>query len=155
MSDWSTTEDILFNSWNTINIYILHIVLRQYSTQILLRQHYTLQYSVAWFIWYFWNNLHSLIIKCLLWCPLKHHNIKFYGRSSRNVEYHIYPAIRRSVWLQITKSVLWNFTTIPILPFLNNHKDLDRSYKMDLDLWDCFGRKKTLSYNRRNTVGTR
>ena len=22
----------------------------------------------------------------------------------------------------------------------------------DLDLWDCLGRKKTLSYNRRNTV---
>ena len=24
--------------------------------------------------------------------------------------------------------------------------------KTDLDLWDCFGRKKTLSYNQRNTV---
>ena len=23
---------------------------------------------------------------------------------------------------------------------------------MDLDFWDCFGRKKTLSYNQRNTV---
>ena len=23
---------------------------------------------------------------------------------------------------------------------------------MDLDLWNCFGREKTLSYNRRNTV---
>ena len=23
---------------------------------------------------------------------------------------------------------------------------------MDLDLWDCFGRKKTLSFNRRNKV---
>ena len=31
-------------------------------------------------------------------------------------------------------------------------KDLDRSYKMDLDLWDCFGRKKTPSYNQRNMV---
>ena len=38
------------------------------------------------------------------------------------------------------------------LPFLNNPKDLDLSYKMDLDLWDCFGREKTPSYNRRNTV---
>ena len=28
------------------------------------------------------------------------------------------------------------------IPFLNNPKDLDPSYKMDLDLWDCFGRKK-------------
>ena len=44
------------------------------------------------------------------------------------------------------------FCYIPILPFLNNPKDLDPSYKMDLDLWDCLGRKKTLSYNQRNTV---
>ena len=31
-----------------------------------------------------------------------------------------------------------------MLPFLNNPKDLDPSYKMDLpvDLWDCFGRTK-------------
>ena len=28
-----------------------------------------------------------------------------------------------------------------MLPFLNNPKDLDPSYKTDLDLWDCFGRK--------------
>ena len=26
--------------------------------------------------------------------------------------------------------------------FQNNHKDLDLSYKMDLDLWDCLGRLK-------------
>ena len=45
-----------------------------------------------------------------------------------------------------------NFAIIPILPFPNNPKDLDPSYKMDLDLCDCFGRKKTLSYNQRNTV---
>ena len=25
----------------------------------------------------------------------------------------------------------------------------------DLDLWDCLGRKKSLSYNRRNTVDGR
>ena len=29
-----------------------------------------------------------------------------------------------------------------VLSFLNNPKDLDPSYKMDLDFWDCFGRKK-------------
>ena len=28
----------------------------------------------------------------------------------------------------------------------NNPKDLDPSYDMDLDFWDCFGRKKTPSY---------
>ena len=33
---------------------------------------------------------------------------------------------------------------IPVLPFLNNPKDLDPSYKMDLDFWDCFGRKEKL-----------
>ena len=70
--------------------------------------------------------------------------------------YRIYPAIRQVFspleWLQITKLVLRNLAIIPILPFLNNPKDLDLSYKMDLDLSDCFGREKTLSYNRRNTV---
>ena len=40
------------------------------------------------------------------------------------------------------KSVLWNFAAIRVLPFLNNHKDLGPSYKMDLDFWNCFGRKK-------------
>ena len=34
------------------------------------------------------------------------------------------------------------FAIISILPFLNNPKDLDPSCKMDLDFWDCFGRKK-------------
>ena len=31
-----------------------------------------------------------------------------------------------------------------ILTFLNNPKDLDPSYKMDLDFWNCFGREKNL-----------
>ena len=33
------------------------------------------------------------------------------------------------------------FAIILVLPFLNSPKDLDRSYMMDLDFWDCFGRK--------------
>ena len=45
-------------------------------------------------------------------------------------------------WLQITKSVQWNFAMIGVFPFLNNLKDLDPSYKTDLDFWDCFGRGK-------------
>ena len=47
-------------------------------------------------------------------------------------------------WLQMqmTKSVLWNFAIIRVLPFLNNPKDLDPSYKTNLDFWDCFERKK-------------
>ena len=36
------------------------------------------------------------------------------------------------------------FTVLLVLPFLNNPKDLDLSYKMDINFWDCFGRK-TLS----------
>ena len=47
-------------------------------------------------------------------------------------------------WLKITKSVLRNFAIIhvQVLPFLNNPKNLNQSYKRDLDFWDCFGRKK-------------
>ena len=30
--------------------------------------------------------------------------------------------------------------------FLNNPKNLDMSYKMDLDLWDCVGRVKAFSF---------
>ena len=41
-------------------------------------------------------------------------------------------------------SVLLNFAIIQVLSFLNNPNDLDPSYKMDLDFWDCFGRKKNL-----------
>ena len=40
------------------------------------------------------------------------------------------------------KSVLRNLAIIRGLTFLNNPKYLDPSYKMDLDFWDCFGRKK-------------
>ena len=69
--------------------------------------------------------------------------------------YHIYLAIRQGFTLsrmttQITKSVVCNFAVIQVLLSLNNHKNLAVSRKMDLDYWDCFGRKKTLSYNRRN-----
>ena len=39
-------------------------------------------------------------------------------------------------------SVLCSFAVIRVLPFLKNPKDVDLSYKMDLDFWDCFGRKK-------------
>ena len=40
------------------------------------------------------------------------------------------------------------------LPFLDNPKDLDPSYKTNLDLWDCFGKKNIPSYNQRNMVYT-
>ena len=51
----------------------------------------------------------------------------------------VFPSLE---WVQIIKSVLSNFAVIRVLPFLNNPKDLDPSYKMDLNFWDCFGRKK-------------
>ena len=42
---------------------------------------------------------------------------------------------------------------IQVLPFQNNPKDLDPSYKIDLDFWDCFGGKKiSLSYKGANIV---
>ena len=34
----------------------------------------------------------------------------------------------------------------------NNLNNLDPTYKMDLDCWDCFGRGKTLSYNQTNKL---
>ena len=36
------------------------------------------------------------------------------------------------------------FKFFPDISFQNNPKDLDLSYKTDLDLWDCFGRVKLL-----------
>ena len=72
------------------------------------------------------------------------------------VRYRIYLAIRRGFHLSRmttnTLSAVCNFAIIRVLPFLNNLKDLDPSYKTDLDLWDCFGRKKNPSYIRGNTV---
>ena len=35
--------------------------------------------------------------------------------------------------------------------FQNNPKDLDPSYKMDLDLWDCLGRDKLVLWQ--NFIG--
>ena len=35
---------------------------------------------------------------------------------------------------------------------LDNPKDLDPSYKTDLDIWDYSGSKKMPSYNQRNTL---
>ena len=52
-----------------------------------------------------------------------------------------FPSLER---VQILRSVLCNFAVIRVLPFLNNPKDLDPSYKTDLEFWDCFGRKKNV-----------
>ena len=38
------------------------------------------------------------------------------------------------------------------LPFLNNPRDLDLSYRTDLVFEDCLRRNKTLSYIRKNTI---
>ena len=71
--------------------------------------------------------------------------------------YHIYSAIRWDCPLSRMTTNIWispmKIALIWVLPFLNNPKDLDPSYKMDLDLSDCFERKKKIpSYNRRNKV---
>ena len=71
-------------------------------------------------------------------------------------QYRIYPAIRRgfcpSRMTSNNQVSPMKFCYNTNFNFLNNPKDLDPSYKMDLDLRDCFRREKTLSYNRRNTV---
>ena len=46
--------------------------------------------------------------------------------------------------LQVTESVLRNFAIIRVLPFLNNPKDLDPSYKVDLDFLGLFWKGKKL-----------
>ena len=46
--------------------------------------------------------------------------------------------------LQIYNSVWSNSAMRWISPFKNNPKNLDPSYKMDLDFRDCFGRGNTL-----------
>ena len=60
------------------------------------------------------------------------------------------------IWTGAHNWPLRNTEKIPaiirVLPFLSNPKDLDLSYQMDLDFLDCFGRKKTPSYNLRNMV---
>ena len=45
------------------------------------------------------------------------------------ISFHLYPYFCR-------------YMTV-FFSFHNNLKDLDPSYKMDLDLWDCFGKKKS------------
>ena len=61
----------------------------------------------------------------------------------------VYLAIRQSFTLsRMTTNNYINpiksFAVTQDLPFLNNPKDLDPSYKMDLDFWDCLGKKKKL-----------
>ena len=48
----------------------------------------------------------------------------------------------------------WQANTLPyffgykteVFFFLNNPKNLDLSYKTDLDIWDCLGRVKLVLY---------
>ena len=76
----------------------------------------------------------------------------------RKIAYCIYSVIRwQLIFLklfQICKSFLCNSAKKgqQVFLFQNNSKDLDLSYKTDLDLWDCFGKDKSLSYNQRNMV---
>ena len=63
-------------------------------------------------------------------------------------QYRIYLAKRGGFpsleWLQISKSVLWNFAIIWVLPFLNNSKDLDPSNKLGLDFWVVLEEKNSV-----------
>ena len=71
---------------------------------------------------------------------MRDHNIRFLLRNKKNYHrnflnsppyldlWHIY---------HISSAIRWSFFS-----FQNNLKNLDPSYKMDLDLWDCLGRVK-------------
>ena len=43
------------------------------------------------------------------------------------------------------KQYFFGYKTEFFVSFQNNPKDLDPSYKMDLDLWDCLGKVKLVS----------
>ena len=62
--------------------------------------------------------------------------------------YHIYLATRQGFPLFRMITNLCNFAIMRDLPLLNDPKDLDLSYKTDLDFCDCFGRKKTCLINK-------
>ena len=70
--------------------------------------------------------------------------------------YRIYLAIRRGfpLFRMSTNNQIspLQFCCNTSIPFLNNPKCLNLSSKTDLDFWNCFGRKITPSYNRRNMV---
>ena len=50
-------------------------------------------------------------------------------------------SIHPSIVPYLSGHVRRNMAVIQVLPFLNSPKDLDPSYKMDLDFGGCFGRK--------------
>ena len=56
-----------------------------------------------------------------------------------------------SIELQITPPVNYVYKTVLFFSFQNNPKNLDLSYKTDLDLWDCLGRVKPVL--QQNCVG--
>ena len=74
------------------------------------------------------------------------HTVITIVKTRNSLRYRIFPAIRRGFRpSRMTSNNLispMNFAIIPTLPFLNNAKVLDPSYKTDLELLDCFGRKK-------------
>ena len=64
-----------------------------------------------------------------------------------NAQYHIYSAMvfplsRMTTNNQISPLKFCYTVICNFFPFQNNPKDLDPSYKTDLDFWDCFGKEK-------------
>ena len=50
------------------------------------------------------------------------------------------------VFQQLHNYLIFSVTRLGIFSFQNNPKNLDPSYKTDLDLWDCLGRVKLVVY---------
>ena len=51
-----------------------------------------------------------------------------------------FPPKSPKICVGVVKFLYWMSFSLP-----NNFKNLDPSYKMDLDSWDCFGRKTLVS----------
>ena len=73
-----------------------------------------------------------------------------------SLERHVYySAVKREFLLsKMTPNMLSSpmkfYNKTGCFPIQNNPKTVDLSYKMDLDIWDCFERKNNPSYSRIN-----
>ena len=61
--------------------------------------------------------------------------------------FKIFTVIQLKMWVSPLRMIPNTCTVRLANPLQNNPNNLDHSYKMDLDLWDCFGGNPT-SYSR-------
>ena len=85
--------------------------------------------------------------------------LKFFCQSNSKIDvscFCIYSAIRQGFLSpkvpQIFKSAECNIGYLASFPFQNNLVNLDPSFKMDLDFWNCCGRDKPQFYTPVNMI---